>query len=228
MIPQTSKPEGYDKYYRTKSVGGYSPCIPGNNDRGQRDLKLNVLPNCVGWATGRFNEIGKWNECRYLGNTNAKYFIRMARAQGLKVTAEPTLGGCMVWSNKDAGHVAIVEQIVDDKTVITSESEWYGAVFMNYTRVKGDGNWRKYCKWMGSGYTYLGCIKNPAVEDDMVTDRNLYNKQTKQTVTVKGILKDGQNYIRLADLAEMGVLDVSYNAEKNLAEVGCKCPLRSE
>ena len=62
----------------------------------------------------------------------------------------------------------------------------------------------------------------------MKSRRKLYNKNTGEVVTVKGIIKDSQNYIRLADLADMGVLDVSYNAEKNLAEVGGKCPYQNK
>lgn len=59
-------------------------------------------------------------------------------------------------------------------------------------------------------------------EIEVITDRKIRNKDTGEIVTVKGIIKDGRNYIQLADLAEMGVLDVSYDAASNLAEVGRK------
>lgn len=59
-------------------------------------------------------------------------------------------------------------------------------------------------------------------EKQLTSDRPLRNKDTGEVVYVKGILLNGQNYIRLADLADMGVLDVSYDAAHNLAEVGSK------
>ena len=160
-------PQAGNPYYNTIRVGGYNPCIMGNPKNRNKDL--NVLPNCVGWATGRFNEIGGYGECKYLGNTNAANFIDLARKQGLTVTQRPTVGGCMVWKggNTGEGHVAIVELDLGNR-MVTSESEYYGKQFVIYQRF-GDG-WKSGCYWMGASYTYLGCIQNPAVkpkEEDM-------------------------------------------------------------
>ncbi len=161
--PQLVIPAAGNPYYNTKSVGGYSPCIKGNPKNRNKDL--NVLPNCVGWAVGRFNEIGEYGSCKYLGNTNAANFIDLARKQGLTVTQRPTKGGCMVWrgGNTGEGHVAIVEMDLGNRFV-TSESEYYGKQFVIYQRF-GD-NWRSGCYWMGTSYTYLGCIVNPAVKEE--------------------------------------------------------------
>ena len=71
----------------------------------------------------------------------------------------------MVWkkgatlSNSDgAGHVAIVEKVVNNTQVVTSESGYNCAnPFWTKTRVRGNGNWGA-----GSGYTFLGFIYNPA------------------------------------------------------------------
>jgi len=166
FTPQLVIPRDGNPYYNTKSSGGYNPCIKGNPK--SRKPQLNVLPNCVGYATGRFNEIGEWTDCKYLGNTNAANFITLARKQGLMVTQRPTIGGCMVWhgGNTGEGHVAIVEMDLGNR-IVTSESEYYGKAFTIYQRFGTD--WRSGCYWMGSSYTYLGCIKNPAVkqEEDM-------------------------------------------------------------
>lgn len=163
FTPQLVIPKDGNPYYNTKSSGGYNPCIKGNPK--SRKPQLNVLPNCVGYATGRFNEIGEWTDCRYLGNTNAANFITLARKQGLMITQRPTIGGCMVWhgGNTGEGHVAIVEMDLGNRFV-TSESEYYGKAFTIYQRFGTD--WRSGCYWMGSSYTYLGCIKNPAVKED--------------------------------------------------------------
>lgn len=163
FTPQLVIPADGNPYYNTKSSGGYNPCIKGNPK--SRKPKLNVLPNCVGYATGRFNEIGGWTDCRYLGNTNAANFVDLARKQGLRISQRPTKGGCMVWKggNTAEGHVAIVEMDLGSR-IVTSESEYYGKAFTIYQRF-GDG-WRSGCYWMGSSYTYLGCIVNPAVKEE--------------------------------------------------------------
>ena len=49
---RSSKPESGNKYYNTRSVGGYSTCIIGK----PTDAGCNVLANCVGYANGAFNE----------------------------------------------------------------------------------------------------------------------------------------------------------------------------
>ena len=175
VIPATGNP-----YYNTKKVGGYNPCIMGNPKNRNKDL--NVLPNCVGYAVGRFNEI--YHEimggsgCEYLGNTNAANFIEQARKQGLIITQRPTLGGCMVWKggNTGEGHVAIPELDLGNRFV-TSESEYYGKQFVIYQRF-GD-NYRSGCYWMGASYTYLGCIKNPAVKPE---EKDMTKAETEQLI----------------------------------------------
>ena len=174
--PQLVIPAAGNPYYNTKKVGGYNPCIMGNPKNRNKDL--NVLPNCVGYVTGRFNEIGAYGSCKWLGNTNAANYIDLARKQGLTVTQRPTVGGCMVWKggNTGEGHVAIVEMDLGNR-VITSESEYYGKQFVIYQRF-GDG-WKSGCYWMGASYTYLGCIKNPAVKPE---EKDMTKAETEQLI----------------------------------------------
>ena len=164
--PRLVIPEYGNPYYNTKSNGGFNPCALGNNSHGQRQKGLNVLPNCVGYAVGRFNEIGGYGECKWLvARGNACDFISIAKQQGLQISDAPTLGGCMVWAGGPGGygHVNIVERIQGDKTE-TSESEYYGKAFTTYKRT--GRNWSDGCYWMRSSYKYLGCIVNPAVKED--------------------------------------------------------------
>lgn len=188
MTPQLVIPAAGNPYYNTKRTGGYSPCILGNPQR--RDKGLNVLPNCVGYAVGRFNEIGGYGSCKWLGSTNACNFISLAQRQGLTISRDPVPGGIMVWKGGKTGegHVAVVEMPVKDGKVVTSESEYYGKPFVIYTRSGTD--WRDGCYWMGSSYTYLGCIVNPAVEDDMTKDETL--KLIEKTIRdmVPGIVEE--------------------------------------
>lgn len=159
FTPRTAKPEASNPYFNTISNGGYSTAIVGK----PTDAGCNVLHNCVGYAVGRFNEIGGWGSIKYLRPVNAENFIQYAG--DLTVGQEPRVGACMVWrkgatlSGSDgAGHVAIVEKVIDANTVLTSESG-YGAAnaFWTQTRKRGTGNWGQ-----SGSYAFLGFIYNPA------------------------------------------------------------------
>ena len=161
MNIRTTKPSN-NKFYQTKSKGGYSTCIKGS----PTDASCDVLANCVGYACGRFNEI--IGSMKYPSlNCNAENFIERAKSIGLKVVSYPTLGGIMVWqkgstlSGKDgAGHVAIVERIDGANQIYTSESGYGSSAFWNSIRNNSNGRWG-----LGSGYTFIGCIINPAIGD---------------------------------------------------------------
>lgn len=158
-----SRPESGNKYYNTPAAGGYavgailgSPC----------DAGCNVLANCVGYAAGRYNEIigaGCWKYFQY--PPNAEDFYDTAVAAGLSIGQTPQLGAIIVWakgktwtSADGAGHVAVVEQINSNGSIITSESG-YGSAnpFWTTHREKGGGNWGA-----GSAYRFLGFIYQPA------------------------------------------------------------------
>lgn len=180
FVPRLTRPEAGNKYYITKANGGYSNAIKGK----PTDADCDVLSNCVGYAYGRFNEIGQYGYCKYLSPTNAENFIQ--HCGGLTVGQTPKLGACMVWrkgntlSGSDgAGHVAIVEKIISETQIVTSESGWGSSVpFYTKTRNKGSGNWGA-----GSSYTFLGFIYNPAVSDDAVTSGNAVTPGTSVETT---------------------------------------------
>lgn len=160
---RTSKPASGNKFYNNGNNGGSSWCVNGNpTDRG-----CNVLANCVGYACGRFNEIIGSFKYKTLC-CNAENFIERAKEAGLQVVPYPTLGGIMVWQkgatlsgNDGAGHVAIVERIDSANQIYTSESGWGSSTpFWNQIRTNSNGRWG-----MASGYTFRGCIINPAIGD---------------------------------------------------------------
>jgi LysM repeat protein len=155
---RTTKPEAGNKYYITKSMGGWSDAIQGN----PVDPDCNVLSNCVGYAYGRFNEIGGWGYCKYLRPVNAEMF--MQHKGDLETGMMPRVGACMVWQRgatlnggDGAGHVAIVEKVINGNEIITSESGWGSSAFWTQTRKIGNGNWGQ-----NSSYKFLGFIYNPA------------------------------------------------------------------
>lgn len=222
--PRLTRPEPGNKYYITRSAGGYSNAILGNPK--YRDKISNVLPNCVGYAVGRFNEIGGYNYIKWLTPSNAERFIYYAQKQGLEITQKPSLGACMVWAsgsiqtgNDGAGHVAIVEEILSDTKVRTSESGWYSATpFWTQVREKGsNGNWGE----RASSYQFLGFIKNPAVETlpsgvKWVT----MEVKGKGKVEVPAINLNGNWYVKLRAIDDiMGVASVSYNEKEKLPTI---------
>lgn len=166
FVKRTSKPGAGNKFYITDDRGGWSWCIQGN----PTDKDCDVLANCVGYADGRFNEI--IGEMKYPTlNCNAENFIERAKQAGLEVVDYPTLGGIMVMQKgatlsggDGAGHVFIVEDILEygangyASKIYTSESGYGGSAFWNSTRSNANGRWGH-----GSGYSFRGCIVNPAV-----------------------------------------------------------------
>ena len=167
---RTTRPEAGNKYYITRANGGYSYAIKGS----PTDSKCDVLSNCVGYAYGRFNEIGNWGYCKYLSPVNAERFMEYNNT-GIPVGQVPKLGAFMVLQggptkkgSDGVGHVAIVEKVISPTEIITSESGWGSRnPFWNATRKKGNGNWGA-----GAGYKFLGFIYNPAVKDDDTVDND--------------------------------------------------------
>lgn len=183
MEIRTKKPEAGNKFYNTKSNGGYSTCIQGK----PTDKGCNVLANCVGYACGRFNEI--IGEMKYPSlNCNAENFIERAKnTYGLEVGQTPKVGAIMCWqrgtlSGSDgAGHVAIVEKVISDTEVYTSESSYGGKAFFNATRKKGTG------KWGISNYTFRGFIYNPSIKPEP-TPTPSYKFNIGDKVVINGAL----------------------------------------
>ena len=160
MKPLKGTPSENDKYFIVKSYGGYSTCIQGNNANGLQPFPGSVLVNCVGAASGAFNKFADCPEFKWLGNTNAKNFVALAKKQGLEVGSVPRPGAVMCWSSSGAGHVAPVNDAISDTCVDTWESGWSYKTHVteNLRRYKGNGNWGQ-----GSGYTFLGFIYNPNI-----------------------------------------------------------------
>lgn len=175
---RTTKPGKGNKYYIRKANGGYSNAIKGY----PTDKECNVLSNCVGYAYGRFNEIGGYGKCKYLAPVNAENFMQYKGS--CKTGSTPKVGAVMVWHGNGnlAGHVAIVEKVNSSTQVYTSESDYGGKPFFNKTRNKGsNGNWGLPT----SSYKFLGFIYNPAVKDEPTKPTTNTTTNTKKgTLTV--------------------------------------------
>lgn len=155
-----------NKYYIRIPQGGYNGAVYGQPTQPY----ANVLDNCVGYANGRFNEIGAYGKCKYQLVCNAENFIEAAKKMGLKISSTPIEGGIMVWQKgatlsggDGAGHVAVVERVYEDGSIMTSESGWNSWAFKTVRRDNSNGRWGQ-----NEAYKFRGCIINPAVKDPKI------------------------------------------------------------
>lgn len=174
---RTKSPSGeFNPCYMTWGGGGaidnkrWNTCIAGSPTQSG----ANALSNCVGYAQGRALEIycelekydpGKSGSHPFQTlNCNAGEFVDRAPAAGLSVSQDPAPGAIMCWKTNGAGHVAVVERVIDKNTVIATESGWGGICntdWISHTRRRGSGNWDGDKFTMG-GYTFAGFVLNPA------------------------------------------------------------------
>lgn len=185
-----------NKFYITKSKGGFN----GETTGYPLDAKANVLANCVGYARGRFNEIisdikgvDKWYYNTFnVAGKNAENWIELAKGSGLQISNVPTEGGIMVWQggktllgNDGAGHVEIVEKVVSSNEIYVSGSDYGSTAFYYRTRKNTNGRWG-----LGSSFTFRGCIVNPYVKADKLSQYT--DKQLAQMV-IDGKFGNGDN-----------------------------------
>ena len=169
----TECPKKGNKYYNNKAHGGLSDAVNGY----PMISGLTVLDNCVGWANSRFNQIindpdleGINKKFKYQLVCDAEDFIESAKRQGLKISPTPIEGGIMVWQKgptlnpgDGAGHVAVVERVYNDGTILTSESGWASWTFKTVRRNNANGRWGQ-----NENYTFRGCVINPSIKDPKI------------------------------------------------------------
>ena len=218
--PRFDTPEPRNKYYNRIQNGGYSTCIQGNTKMSCYTSTLNVLPNCVGYAMGRFNEIGNYKSFKYTFKGNAEDWFTYAKSIGLKTGNTPKLGAVICWragkvglSSDGPGHVAIVEQLNSDGSIVTSESGWSVNKLFWTTRRKKNSNWDQ-----SKSYTFQGFIYNPAVEDDEPS----YLKRGSTGEAVKQ-LQHSLNTFGWYDLKEDGIFGLA--TEKAVKDMQTKLGL---
>lgn len=155
FVPRLTAPAVNNKFWISTGKGGMNKCLVINNQTGS------VLPNCVGYAYGRFMEEAKITQCN-LPRTNAETWY--IKNDGYKRGSVPKLGAIMCWrggsvgSSADGmGHVAVVEKIYSDGSVLVSQSN-YGGVRWETMKVNPPYS---IAKW---GLTFQGFIYNPYID----------------------------------------------------------------
>lgn len=148
FTPRTTRPANDNLYYIKTTNGGYNKCIKIQSDG-------RVLPNCTGYAWGRFMECQTNVHSCNLSRMNAELWYPYV-ADGYQRGQTPKLGAVICWhSTRSGGHVAIVEEIKANGDIVTSNSAYSGSYF--YMKTLSPSN--NY--YMGSAYTFQGFIYNP-------------------------------------------------------------------
>lgn len=177
--PRTTAPEKTNSYWINKSYGGKNACI--NIRSGS------VLPNCVGYAWGRFYELlgekpklSTHNAATWFGHTADGYY---------RSKTTPELGAVACWSggSTGAGHVAIVEKIEANGDCIISESQYNGVRF-RYGVKLSPPNYTYTSKHHFQGFI-CPRLKN--------SKEPLWKSQSQQLITkteIDSLVKDSKNH----------------------------------
>ncbi|MBQ9328952.1 MAG: CHAP domain-containing protein [Solobacterium sp.] len=200
--PRLTAPSYTNPYYIHRDGGGYNLCIKitGNS----------CLPNCVGYAYGRFlEEAGITSETK-LPRCNAEDWLAMAKANGYPTGTTPRLGAVIVWKrgnlwngNDGCGHVAVVEQINSDGSILVSQSNYGGARF-NMSTIKKPYNI--------TGQTFIGFIYNPHMDVSNTVSPSKTTTQVAQEV-INGMWGNGSD--RQKKLEAAGYSYAAVQAEVN-------------
>lgn len=178
FTPRLTRPESGNPYYIRKPAG-YSTAILGK----PTDSACNVLANCVGYAVGRFHEIAGRQQFDLIDPVNAENLYQNAQAHGLKVGSAPALGALIIWQkgatlspDDGAGHVAVVEQIKSDGTIVTSESGY------NASKPFWTAQYSPPYAYM-TGYKFLGFVYQPEKQRRQVLRKGNFGEDVKQLQT---------------------------------------------
>lgn len=179
---RTTAPSTSDKFYINYTKGGYNTCIILDNSTGF------VLPNCVGYAHGRVLELlGKKAVNWKLPACNAEDWIDKAKSNGLKTGNTPKLGAVIVYSkgskknsSDGCGHVAVVEQINSDGSIIISESGYKSFIFRTSKVPKGYA----ISGYKFEGFVYPDYTKNFVATESAITKENSVPKFKEYMVKV--------------------------------------------
>lgn len=192
MRERNLAPRINNKLYINTKYAGYNKCIVIDSVNGS------VLPNCVGYAYGRTLEIAN-RIYMDLPTCNAEdWWNRWKYDKG----SSPREGAVMCWrkgkvgnGSDGAGHVAVVEHVNDDGSVIVSASNYGGKRWYRhlYTPPYNSGN-----------LIFIGFLYNPYVEVsetkkelksiEMVARDVINGKYGNGEARKKRLIEEGYNY----------------------------------
>ncbi len=147
-VKRITSPLDSDKNYYHYTSGGYNYCIKVYDN--------SCLPNCVGYAWGRWREL--LNKYHNLSRANAEDWWNTN--DGYLRGSTPKIGAIICWQkgelgngNDGAGHVGVVEEINSDGSILISNSAYKSTKFFLLTLKAPYNVW--------TNYQFQGFIYNP-------------------------------------------------------------------
>ena len=144
---RTVAPAVNNKYYVGTGYGGLNRCIIIDRETGS------VLPNCTGYAYGRFMESTGARSCSLPTTDAGTWYDSTIYQKG----QTPRLGAIACWTGGSTGkgHVAFVEHIDASGRVTVSESGYYSKVRFQRREMSPPFNF--------TGLSFQGFIYNPQI-----------------------------------------------------------------
>lgn len=155
-------PQSGDPAYTRTAYGGYNSQIDGN----PQPWTGSVLANCTGYVHGRWIEIaGHTADDFGISNGNANTY--WSYGDGYTRSSTPAVGAIVCYGGQ-FGHVAIVERVNSDGSILVSQSNYGGTVFETLTLRPPS-----YAQY---GVTFQGFILNPYADKPKPTPKPKINK----------------------------------------------------
>lgn len=182
-VPMLEPPSYTDLNYIVRSAGGKNPCIPASGN--------SVLPNCCGYVVGRMLSLFGDDAYDLPWQENAgQYYPKLVESSIWKRSSKPTPGCIACWSRAgQAGHVAVVEQVNPDGSIVTSESAWQSTRFYTQTLQPPKYTWNPVYVLQGFIYNTKGPTgSGSSIESFISAAKNYVGKKASDIG-----LKDNKN-----------------------------------
>lgn len=153
--PRTTQPSNGDLRWTMISYGGYNNSIAGS----PQAWTGSVIANCTGYVHGRWMELGNTTSEYNISTGDAKSYY--GHSDSYERGQEPRLGAIICLGGGSNGHVAIVEEILENGDIMCSESNYGLATFEYVRRYKSLGYRRS--SYSGSIGGFQGFIYHPNI-----------------------------------------------------------------
>lgn len=143
FVPRLEAPSNDNEYYIVTSAGGLNECIEINNG--------SAIPNCVGYSWGRVYE---YSQIRPNLSRNEAY-TWWNYNDGYQRGGTPVVGAiaCYSGGSDGSGHVSVVEEVLDNGDIVTSNSAYGGTRFWTLTQTKSS-NYAFQTGYIFQGFIY--------------------------------------------------------------------------
>lgn len=167
------------------------------------------MPNCTAYAHGRVQEICGHEIPYEQGNA-----ISFSYKSFAKKVDQPTFGAFAVWGGTYYGHVAVVEHVYEDGTILISESN-YGGSFFNTAILSPSNNYNNSGLPLVGFYLYDGVTKAIEKEQSKIKEeckakvREFLKVLEQEKVDLGYSLKPETNFLGAPDsIALMGTISI--------------------